>query len=306
MTGVTREELRAYADGELSGEAADRIEEAVAHDPELAAQLQAEQRLRARLQAHFDPVAEEAVPDALMAMIAAAQEEDAAKAPAKEPHTPGAVAVPPVAQPSAQPPAPVLDFAAAKARREKERKEKAKARARAGAQRVPGQKGVPLFARPGLAAGLAASLVLGVMLGTSLNLGRFASPSHDAVGDSASVVDRGGQLVAAGNLARGLDTQLASAQGNGGPLRILTSFERDNGTYCRVYSARATAGIACRDGDSWVLERTQANQPSAASPDAYRQAGSAEADLMRAAQDMANGAPLDADGERTARKKGWK
>lgn len=37
----------------------------------------------------------------------------------------------------------------------------------------------------------------------------------------------------------------------------------------------------------------------------YRQAGSAEADLMAVAQDMARGDPLDPDQERAAKAAGW-
>jgi hypothetical protein len=39
---------------------------------------------------------------------------------------------------------------------------------------------------------------------------------------------------------------------------------------------------------------------------AYAQAGSADPDLMAAAQDMMAGAPLDAAGEARARARGWR
>ncbi|SFF86597.1 Putative zinc-finger [Novosphingobium sp. CF614] len=242
---VTREELMAYADGELSGAEAARVEAAVAADPALAERLAAERRLREALQGHLDPVAEEPVPDALAAMIAAAREDDSR----------------------------IVSMAAARAERE------AKVVRR------------PFLPHWGSGLALAASLVLGLMLGTQLNSG-------------GSIAERNGALVASGMLAKGLDTQLASAGDEGGPLRILTSFQRHDGDYCRVFEAAATSGIACKDNAGWVLERTMANGRRQASE--YRQAGSAESDLMTAAQDMAQGAPLDADQEQAAKAKGWK
>ena len=242
---VSSDELMAYADGELSPADAARVEAAVAADPALAERLAAEQRLRAALKDHLDPVAEEPVPDALAAMIAAAAQED-------EPN--------------------VVSLAAARAERE------AKAPSRPFRQRWGGLA-------------IAASLVLGLMLGTQLQSG-------------GAIRERNGALVASGALAKGLDTQLASAQGQAGSLRILTSFQREGGDYCRVFEAASTSGIACKDQGGWVLERTMASGARQASD--YRQAGSADSELMVAAQNMAKGEPLDAGQEKAAVAKGWK
>ena len=66
---ITREELMAYADGELSGTEKARLEAAIAADPELGRQLAAEQALRANLAAHFAPVSAEPLPDEWLKMI---------------------------------------------------------------------------------------------------------------------------------------------------------------------------------------------------------------------------------------------
>lgn len=175
----------------------------------------------------------------------------------------------PVAQP-----AQVLDMAAARARRAA--KDKAQNRP---AQPWPNQW------RTGAA--IAASLVLGVLLGAQVS-GR------------GNVAEVDGQLVASGSLARSLEGRLASSEGS--DLRILASFQR-GGDYCRVYDGGASAGIACKEQDQWVLERTVPGSKAATGQ--YRQAGSPLADLMANAQDMAGGDPLDAQQERDARARGW-
>jgi hypothetical protein len=108
---------------------------------------------------------------------------------------------------------------------------------------------------------------------------------------------------AGGDLATALDTQLASDQPADAPTRILLSFERDGGDLCRAWRNSETGGIACRDITGWKIERQFALGSARATE--YRQAGS-ETDLFAAAQDMAAGGALDAEGERAARERGWK
>lgn len=258
---VSDEEFAAYADGELSGDEARRVADAIAADPALAGRLEAEQRLRAMLRGHLDPVTAEPVPDSLTLMIAAAAAQDA-EADMTD------------AQP--QQPARILDFAAARARRD----EKARPAA-------PRRLTLPRWW--GTGAAIAASLVLGLFLGTRM-------------ADDGAAVTANGTLVATGLLARGLDEKLASAN-EPGKLRILTSFRRDDGGYCRVYDAGASSGIACKDSQGWILQRAVTN--AATERGEYRQAGSSAGELMTAAQAMASGDPLDAEQERAARGKGW-
>ncbi len=138
---------------------------------------------------------------------------------------------------------------------------------------------------------LAASLVLGILIG-----GRMTPAGPIRAVD--------GQLVASGDLDKALTTQLASAQ-EGAPAHILASFAVRDGHYCRVFERGATAGIACRDADRWLIGRSQSTGPAVASG-GYRQAESPAAGLMAAAQDMASGPALDAAAEKAARDAGWR
>lgn len=70
----TREELAAFADGELDPVRGAVIESALAADPALAAQFEAHRALNARLSAHFAPILEEPVPSRLSAPLAPAGE----------------------------------------------------------------------------------------------------------------------------------------------------------------------------------------------------------------------------------------
>lgn len=62
--------IMAYVDGEIDLVTAKRIEKAMESDPALAARVEAERRLREKLSARFDPIADEVVPDRLTAMLA--------------------------------------------------------------------------------------------------------------------------------------------------------------------------------------------------------------------------------------------
>jgi hypothetical protein len=66
---VTRDELAAFADGELDEARATEIAAAVAADPALEAQLDAHRALKARLGAHFAPILDAPVPDRLSALL---------------------------------------------------------------------------------------------------------------------------------------------------------------------------------------------------------------------------------------------
>jgi hypothetical protein len=132
---------------------------------------------------------------------------------------------------------------------------------------------------------VAAALALGLVIGRGLPQAEpFAM--HD------------GALVARGETAKALDTQLASAQPAGASLRIIVTFRRSDGEYCRAFETGAQAAIACRSEAGWQVQSLRTAGESAATE--YRQAGSASAALMAEAQDMMAGEPLDAGGERAA------
>lgn len=213
--------LMAYADGELDPLTAKRVERAIEADPALAKAVAGHRSLRKRLDGAFAPVAEEAVPAQLSAMLTKV------------------VALP--------------------------------------------TRAAPDRTRWVGAAAIAAALVLAIGIVAQ----RPSTP--------------GGAPLASAPLARALDTQLASTTGE---TRMLVSFRDRTGQYCRVFESPATDGIACREEDGWRLRRTQDAGPVA--DGAYRQAGSAEAELMAAAQNMMAGEPLDTAAEHKARETGWR
>lgn len=235
---VTREEIAAYADGELKGADLARIEAAVAADPVLAMQVDAHRALKARLAAHFAPIAAEPVPERLSALLRASGTGGGAE---------------------------VIDFATAAAQ------------FRAKAEPKP---------RPWLrwaAPALAASLALGLLV---------IRPSSTPEG------------YAEGALANALDTRLAANRPQDGTARILLSFPNAKGELCRGFAGASRSGIACRDATGWRLERALGGVTAQGTD--FRQAGSADAELMAAMQDMAAGAPLDTTAEEAARAKGWR
>lgn len=152
---------------------------------------------------------------------------------------------------------------------------------------MPKSKPRMLMARWREGVALAACLVLGVAIG---------------VGTSRGPVSAGKTgLYASGSLASALDDQLS---GDEGSVRVAVSFRDKAGANCRVFSSAVADGIACRDATGWALRRTQQGSVSAGGE--YAQAGSADPDLMSAAQDMMAGDPLDAKGEQAARGAGWR
>jgi hypothetical protein len=139
---------------------------------------------------------------------------------------------------------------------------------------------------------MAACLAVGVLLG------RAALP------EGGPVAMKGGLLLARGDLARGLDRNLAAEKGE---VRIGVSFREAGGTYCRTFqSARdRLAGVACREKAGWV-SRTLTVWTPTQSP-AYRTAASAmPPEVLASVDSTISGDPLDAEGEREARARGWR
>jgi hypothetical protein len=141
---------------------------------------------------------------------------------------------------------------------------------------------VPMLRRWGPIAGpaLAASLVLAILQPWKGSPDGYADPA----------------------LANVLDTQLAANQPASAEIRILLSFERDDGGLCRAWRGEKEGGIACRDDTGWKVEQQFALGSAQSSE--FRQAGS-ETDLLAAAQDMAAGGALDAAHEQAARDRNW-
>lgn len=160
-------------------------------------------------------------------------------------------------------------------------------------------KVVPLVPRPAprerrlWAGAVAASLVAGLLAGPLV-----------APRDTGGIAMQGDALVAKGEVARALDTQLASAQASDAAVRIGVSFRDGAQRYCRTFEAAATGGIACAQGKTWRIERFYGGIGRQGG--AYRQAGSPAAAMMADAQAMMTGDPLDAGAERAARDAGWR
>jgi hypothetical protein len=140
---------------------------------------------------------------------------------------------------------------------------------------------------------LAATLVLGLAVGRTL-LGPPSGPF--AVEDGA--------MVARGELADALDTQLASAQPRDAATRIGVTFVRNDGRACRTFESQAAAGIACRAETGWQVMMTATGSGGRRTD--YRQAGSENLRVQQAAQDMMAGEPYDDAAERRARDSGWR
>lgn len=70
---ITDETLAAYADGELDRTEAAKVAAAVAADPALAAKMESHRALKTRLAAHYAPLAEQAVPPHLTALLSGTQ-----------------------------------------------------------------------------------------------------------------------------------------------------------------------------------------------------------------------------------------
>jgi hypothetical protein len=155
--------------------------------------------------------------------------------------------------------------------------------------RLPAWREPPLWR--GFAA-LAATLLLGLVLGRT-----WLAPE-------GPVAVEGGAMVARADLARALDTQLASDQPAGAPTRIGLSFAASDGRLCRTFERAALSGLACRGDRGWQLIMTAAGAPAPSG--GYRQAGSAHPQLLEVAQAMMAGEAFDAAAERRARDTGWR
>lgn len=154
--------------------------------------------------------------------------------------------------------------------------------------------------RPWLAWGsLAASFVVGALLW------QFAARQYL----SGPVVDRNGELIAAGVLARALDNQLAAGQSLSMPVQIGVSYLSRGGDYCRTFQLRGNAGVAglaCQREAQWQLDVLTRATGTWSAPQ-YRQAASTlPPAVLQAVSDSISGDPLDAAAESRARARAWR
>ena len=147
--------------------------------------------------------------------------------------------------------------------------------------------------------GMAACLVVGVFAGKSAWL---AQATDD-------IADQGGQLVARGQLAQALSTQLASAQTTDSPVKIGLSYRSKAGEYCRSFTVKAagTDGLACRRGSEWALRVVEQDKPGAsASADLSMAASPVPVAVLKVVDAQIQGAALDAQAEQAAMSRGWR
>lgn len=141
---------------------------------------------------------------------------------------------------------------------------------------------------------------------SGIRWGWFAAPALAASLALAVFLPRSGETpegYAPPDLSEVLDTQVAATGGQDVETRILLSFQRKNGQFCRAFSSGESSGIACRDNTGWALVEEADGTSSAGSE--FRQAGSSLADLLEQAQQMANGPALNAEAERAAMETDW-
>jgi hypothetical protein len=141
---------------------------------------------------------------------------------------------------------------------------------------------------------MAASVLLGLLVG--LLLFRGSSTPYEETG-------RG--LIARGELADGLATELASAPGRSN-VHIGVSFRNRDGEFCRSFTYEheaPLAGLACRHGEDWKI-RVLAEAP--ASSGELRTAASMPMAVLQAVDASIAGEPLDAAAEEKAREAGWR
>ncbi len=92
-------------------------------------------------------------------------------------------------------------------------------------------------------------------------------------------------------------------------MRIGLTFREQGGRYCRTFAlpAAASAGLACRDGERWIVEAVARGEVSRAGDDTYRQAASAlPAPIRSAVEARITGEALDASAESALIARGWK
>jgi hypothetical protein len=115
----------------------------------------------------------------------------------------------------------------------------------------------------------------------------------------ADVRLKGEGAVAQGMLERALTTQLASENVSTSSISLAFTFRDRDGRYCRTFRARTVEGLACRQGEQWLLEYASA-VPARTD---YEMAASAE--IMALVERRIEGELLDAESERRARDAGW-
>jgi hypothetical protein len=148
------------------------------------------------------------------------------------------------------------------------------------------------------------SLAASILVGLGLGFAVWHGP------DELLKTSSDGSVVAGGNLAKALSTELAAERAPDRVATIGLSFLAKSGAYCRTFSlssGHAGAGLACRDGERWRIHllAPAANDGSAGTE--YRTAGSNDSPQLRSLiESEIQGEPLTQEGEEAARRAGWR
>lgn len=147
-------------------------------------------------------------------------------------------------------------------------------------------------------AALAATLVVGVLVGV------FGTQTFSGDGQLAAFDKESGILAAQGKLDKALSQQVAGIPARDASVKVGITFMSKEGSYCRSFMLPTTAGLACRNGETWEIP-VLTNGPMGINTQ-YRQASSAlPAAVLEAIDARIEGKPLDAAGERAAHKADW-
>lgn len=276
----------AYADGELEPAQRAEVEAALAADPTLVVRVEQHRALRKKLNAAFDPILMETVPDALVAKVFAspARTQGAGSTASGSPSATGSSA--------AAAGATITDLRRVRAARAAEAKEAAASARRA--HETPRGRWT-WFEWAAVAASVATGAVIAHL---ALN-----TPEASRIGTKQ------GQLVAQADLAQALSTQLVADQPADAPVQIGVSFKSKSGENCRTFTVKeqnVLGGLACREGDAWRVQVLANASPGANAQGGYKPAGgSMPAAIVTAVEQQIEGEALDAAGEEAARAHGW-
>ena len=144
-----------------------------------------------------------------------------------------------------------------------------------------------------------AGIAAGVLIGFA------ATEINKLSGGEVLVAERNGTLVAAGGLARTLESATMQASQEEG-VRIIATFKDETGRWCRLYQGTAHAGLACRQtAEGWQI--LAAGEGVAASDGLAVPSGGGGAEAVDdlAYRMMASSAALDIDAEAALIARGW-
>lgn len=155
--------------------------------------------------------------------------------------------------------------------------------------------------------GMAAALVVGVLLGSRLD----GLPGGRDAGRVPGLQEaRDGRLVAGGVVDKALWSQLAGEPAAGAPVAVQMSFVDKDGSYCRIFSTRSVAGLACRQAGQagpWNVQLLAAVDAEPQAQGGMQQAApSLPAAVLEAVDQRMTGNALDPAREREARDRGWR